>query len=171
MNMNLKRTIRYHWLKFQQLRGNLRRVALAAALGVFIGVTPTIPFHTAMALSLAPLLRVSVVAAYMGIWVSNPITWVPQYIAAYEVGKYLLFPGQSPLCIPEHTDFSTFMCILWRGGLALQVGGLLIALPPAIIAYFATLWAVKRYRQRRTRLVSSVPLISKDRPAASRPEA
>jgi uncharacterized protein (DUF2062 family) len=171
MNMNFKRTIRYQWLKFRRLQGEPRRVALGAALGVFIGVTPTIPFHTAMALSLAPLLRVSVVAAYMGIWVSNPLTWVPQYIAAYEVGKYLLFAGQSPLYLPDKTDYSSFLCLLWRGGLALQIGGLIIALPPAIITYFGTLWAVKRYRQRRARLVPRVCLLSEDRPAASRPEA
>jgi uncharacterized protein (DUF2062 family) len=169
--MNLKRTIKYHWLKFRRLQGEPRSVALGAALGVFIGVTPTIPFHTALALSLAPLLRVSVVAAYMGIWVSNPVTWVPQYLLAYEVGRYLLFPGQYPLCLPDHTDFSSFMCILWRGGLALQVGGLLIALPSAILTYFVTHWAVKRYRQRRARLVPSVCLLSEDRSAASRPEA
>jgi uncharacterized protein (DUF2062 family) len=171
MKMNLKRIIKYHWLKFRRLQGDPRKVALGAALGVFIGVTPTIPFHTVMVLSLAPLLRVSVVAAYMGILVSNPLTWVPQYLAAYEVGRYLLFPGQSPLYIPEQKDFSTFMGILWRGGLALQVGGLIIALPPAVITYFATLWAVKCYRQRRARVLSNVPHVSKDRPAAPRPEA
>jgi uncharacterized protein (DUF2062 family) len=171
MKMNLKRTIKYHWLKFRRLQGEPRSVALGAALGVFIGVTPTIPFHTALALSLAPLLRVSVIAAYMGIWISNPLTWVPQYIAAYEVGKYLLFPGQQPLCLPDQADFSTFLCILWRGGLALQVGGLLLGLPTAIMTYFGTLWAVKRYRQRRVKLVPSVCLLSEDRPAASRPEA
>jgi uncharacterized protein (DUF2062 family) len=171
MKMNLKRILRYHWLKFRRLQGEPRKVAMGAALGVFIGFTPTIPFHTALALSLAPLLRVSVVAAYMGIWISNPITWVPQYLGAYELGKYLLFPGQCPLCLPEHGDFSAFMSVIWRGGLALQVGGLLIATPMAVITYFATLWALKRYRQRRTRLIPRVCLISKDRSASPRPEA
>lgn len=168
--MNLKRTLKYHWLRFRRLQGEPRKVALGAALGVFIGVTPTIPFHTIFALALAPLLRVSVVAAYLGIWVSNPLTWVPQYFMAYEVGRYLLFRGE-PLRIPSHADLYGFLDLLWRGGLALQVGGILIALPPAIITYFATLWTVKRYRQRRARLVARDPLISKDRPAASRPEA
>ncbi len=169
--MNLRRTIKYHWLKFRRLQGEPRSVALGAALGVFIGVTPTIPFHTALALSLAPLLRVSVVAAYMGIWVSNPLTWVIQYVISYKVGRYVLFRGQQPLAIPDHTDLSAFLGLLWRGGLALQVGGIIIALPPAIMTYFFTLWAVQRYRQRRTRLVPSVPFISEDRPAASGPEA
>ena len=168
--MNLQRTLKYHWLKFKRLQGDPKKLALGAALGVFIGITPTIPFHTVIILTLAPLLGASVVAAYMGIWVSNPVTWVPQYLLAYEVGRHLLFRGE-PLVIPEHADLSTFLHLLWRGGLALQVGGLIIALPPAIVTYFATLWAVKRYRQRQARLVPSADLIPEERSAASRPEA
>jgi len=168
--MNPKRTLKYHWLKFKRLQGNPQKLALGAALGVFVGITPTIPFHTVIVLALAPLFRISVVAAYMGIWVSNPVTWVPQYVLAYEVGRHLLYRGES-LSIPEHADLAAFLDLLWRGGLALQVGGLIIAFPPAVVTYFATLWAVKRYRQRRARLVHSVNLISEDRPAASGPEA
>ena len=166
--MNLRRTCKYHWLKFRRLQGDPKRIALGAALGIFIGVTPTIPFHTVLVLSLAPLLRVSVIAAYMGIWVSNPLTWVPQYLLAYGVGSYILFRGES-LRIPAQANLAAFLDLLWRGGLALQVGGIIISVPPAIAAYFFTLWAIKRYRQRRARLLQSVPLIPPDRPAASRP--
>ena len=168
--MNIQRTLKYHWLQLRRLQGDPKKLALGMALGVFIGITPTIPFHTILILSLAPLLGASVVAAYLGIWVSNPVTWVPQYYLAYEVGRHLLFRGES-LSIPEHADLPAFLDLLWRGGLALQVGGLIIALPPAIAAYFTTLWAVKRYRQRRARLDPSVNLIPEDHPAASRPEA
>jgi hypothetical protein len=166
--MNLRRTCKYHWLKFRRLQGDPKRIALGAALGIFIGVTPTIPFHTVLVLSLAPLLRVSVIAAYMGIWVSNPLTWVPQYLLAYGVGSYILFRGE-PLRIPAQANLAAFLDLLWRGGLALQLGGIIISVPPAIAAYFFTLWAIKRYRQRRARLLQSVPLIPPDRPAASRP--
>ena len=166
--MNLRRTCKYHWLKFRRLQGDPKRIALGAALGIFIGVTPTIPFHTVLVLSLAPLLRVSVIAAYMGIWVSNPLTWVPQYLLAYGVGSYILFRGE-PLRIPAQANLAAFLDLLWRGGLALQLGGVIISVPPAIAAYFFTLWAIKRYRQRRARLLQSVPLIPPDRPAASRP--
>ena len=167
--MNLQRTLKYHWLKLRGLQGDPKKLALGAALGVFIGLTPTIPFHTIIILTLAPLMGASVIAAYMGIWVSNPVTWVPQYLLAYEVGSHLLFRGE-PLRIPEQADLSAYMDLLWRGGLALQVGGVIIALPPAIITYFATLWAVKRYRQRHPQ-DPSVQLLSEDRPAAPRPEA
>jgi uncharacterized protein (DUF2062 family) len=166
--MNILRTLKYHWLQIRRLKGDPKKLALGLAIGIFVGITPTLPFHTFMILALAPLFRASLLAAYLGIWVSNPLTWVPQYLLAYEVGQYLLFRGD-PLRIPAHMNLSAFIDLLWRGGLALQVGGLIIAVPPAIASYFITLWAIKRYRQRRARMLQSVSLIPPDRPAASRP--
>lgn len=168
--MTLKRTLKYCWLKLRRLQGDPKKLAWGMALGVFIGVTPTLPFHTIIALTLAAFLRISLVTAYMGIWISNPLTWVPQYLLAYEVGRRLLFRG-APLRLPDHLDFSSCFDLLWRGGLALQVGGLIIAVPPAVASYFLTLWAVKRYRQRRARENQSVRLLPPDHSPASRPEA
>lgn len=151
MKMNLRRTLRYYWLKFKRLQDSPQKLAWGMALGVFVGVTPTVPFHTVTVLFLAPLLRVSPVTAVMGICIMNPVTMAPLYFAAYKIGKLILF-RQAPLNFPETVDFYTVLDLLWRGGLALQVGGLIIALPPAIIAYFLTLWAVKRYRRIRCEL-------------------
>jgi uncharacterized protein (DUF2062 family) len=167
--MNLKRTLKYHWLKFRRLQGDPKCLARGAALGIFIGITPSIPFHTILALTLAPLLRASVVTAIMGILISNPLTWVPQYLLSYEVGRYIVFRGKS-LCLPENLDCYAFLDLLWRGGLALQVGGIIIAIPPAIAAYFLTLWAVKRYRQHRARVIKGVNLVPPDNPATTRPK-
>jgi hypothetical protein len=117
------------------------------ALGVFVGITPTFPFHTVTVLTLAPLLRVSIVTAYMGIWIMNPVTMAPLYYLAYEVGCLVLFPGGG-LCLPDSWTWQAALEVLWRGGLALQVGGVIIALPPAVASYFLTLWAVRRHRRR-----------------------
>ena len=55
--MSFRRTFRYHWLKFLRLQDDPRKVAWGMALGVFIGVTPTVPFHLVSILFLAPLLQ------------------------------------------------------------------------------------------------------------------
>ena len=166
--MRILRTLKYHWLQIRRLKGDPKKLALGLAIGIFVGLTPTLPFHTFMILALAPLFRASLLAAYLGIWISNPLTWVPQYLLSYEVGQYLLFRGEA-LRIPAHINLSALLNLLWRGGLALQVGGLIIAVPPAIASYFLTLWAIKRYRQRRARSLQRVPLIPPDGPEASRP--
>ncbi len=168
--MNLRRTIRYYWLKFRRLQGNPQKLAWGMALGVFIGITPTVPFHTVLALVLPPLLGISPVTAYLGIWVMNPLTIAPLYLAAYKVGQIFLYGGK-PLVIPESLDFYAFLELLWRGGLALQVGGVILALPPAIISYFLTLWTIRRYRQRKARKGAGELPLSSNHTAASRPEA
>jgi uncharacterized protein (DUF2062 family) len=169
--MNLKRTFRYHWLKFRRLQGDPRKLAWGMALGVFIGVTPTVPFHTILALTLAPLLRVSPVTAYLGIWIMNPLTIAPLYLAAYKVGKVCLHAVGKPLIMPQVYNFQAFLHLLGKGGLALQIGGLIIALPPAIISYFLTLWVMQRYRQRKARKAAGVLPVSPNDTAASRPKA
>jgi hypothetical protein len=167
--MTIRRAIRYHWLKFKRLQGDPRKLAWGMALGVFIGITPTVPFHTIMALTLAPLLRVSVVTAYLGIWVMNPLTMGPMYYAAYKVGRLLL--AQHRPDIPTVLDFQARLHILWHNGLALQLGGVIIALPPALVSYFLTLWVVKRYRRRKAQKIASVLRLSQNPAAPTGPEA
>jgi uncharacterized protein (DUF2062 family) len=167
--MTFQRTVRYHWLKFKRLQGDPRKLAWGMALGVFIGITPTVPFHTILALTLAPLLRISVVTAYLGIWVMNPLTMGPLYYAAYKVGKLLL--AQHRPVIPAVLDFQSRLEILWHNGLALQLGGIIIALPPAILSYFLTLWVVQRYRQQKARKLAGVLRLSQTPPAPTGPEA
>ena len=140
------------------------------ALGVFIGVTPTIPFHLLAVLSLAALFRVSPVTAIIGIQVGNPLTVVPIYVSAYRVGQFLLYRGK-PLVFPETFSFEAWLRVLCQGGLALQVGGIIIAIPPAIVAYFLTLWIVQRYQRRKAQRARNVFDLSQKPPAASGPEA
>jgi uncharacterized protein (DUF2062 family) len=184
--MTLKRCLRYYWLKFQRLHDDPRKLAGGMGLGVFIGMTPTIPFHTVSALSLAALLRISPVTAFVGLQVMNPLTIVPLYYAAYKLGQILLFPSNRTLCfasickdlVAVYNDRGMFQFILnslhllARGGVALQVGGLIIAIPPAVIAYFLTLWVARRYRQRqKARKAAGALRLSQSPPASSGPEA
>lgn len=168
--MQLKRFLRYQWLKFLRLQDNPQKLAWGMALGVFIGVTPTVPFHTVSALFLAALLRVSPITAYLGVWVMNPVTIAPLYLLAYKVGQFVLFKGE-PLTLPETYNLNNLLDLIWRGGLALQVGGVIIALPPALASYFLTLWVVQRYRRRKARKAAGVLRLSQNSPAAPGTEA
>jgi len=168
--MALRRLLRYHWLKFLRLQEDPRKLAWGMALGVFIAITPTIPFHMVGALALAALLRVSPVTAFLGIQICNPLTIPAIYLAAYKVGQFLLYRGK-PLVFPETFSFKAWMDVLWQGGVALQVGGVVLAIPPAIVSYFVTLWIVQRYRRRKAAKALSVLTLSQNPPQPSGPEA
>src|SRR5208337_810214 len=167
--MYFKRTLRYHWLKFLRLQDEPWKLSWGMALGVFVGVTPTVPFHMVSVLFLAPLLGISPVAAFLGLQICNPLTIPLIYLAAYRMGNLLLHGG-APLRLPDCYCFSDLLHLLWRGGLALQVGGLLIAIPPTIASYFLSVWLIKRYRRFKERRAGVLNL-SQSPPTASRPEA
>jgi uncharacterized protein len=168
--MALRRVLRYHWLRFRRLQDDPRKIAGGMALGVFIGITPTIPFHTVVVLFLAALLRLSPVTAFIGIQIGNPLTIPAIYLASYKVGQFLLYRGQ-PLVFPETFSYKAWIAVLCQGGMALQVGGVLLGIPPAIVAYFLTLWIVQRYHRRKAAKALRVLRLSQNPPAPSGPEA
>ena len=75
MKIEPQRTIRYYYLKFIRLKGDPSSLARGVAVGTFIGITPTIPFHTVMTLALAFLLRGSKVAALLATVIVSRDLW------------------------------------------------------------------------------------------------
>ena len=74
------RASKYYYLRFIRLRGKPSVLARGVAVGIFIGITPTIPFHTILALIFAYVLRGSKIAALLATFlVSNPLTFFLQY--------------------------------------------------------------------------------------------
>jgi hypothetical protein len=118
------------------LRGEPRALALGFALGIFVGVTPTIPCHTAIIIALGILFRQNITAAYLASWlISNPLTIPFFYVAEYELGRYLLgMPGTMPAL-----DSYTLDAVLSLGGeilLPMLAGGLLLAPLFAVPGFF-----------------------------------
>jgi uncharacterized protein len=146
--LKLRRKIRYCSLRLRRLQGDPRKIAWGMALGVFIGVTPTIPFHMLSALALSHLFRLSRVAAVMGVWISNPVTVPPFYYFSFKIGKILLYPNHD-LSLPPSFDLREILRLGWEVNLALQTGGVILALPFSVAAYFLTLWAINRYRYQK----------------------
>ena len=165
MKFDPRRTIRYYWLKIIRLQGDPHVLARGVAIGIFIGVTPTIPFHTILAIALALLLRGSKIAALLfTVIVSNPLTFFFQYYFSWRLGTLLTFRNLSwgKICsvldlIATHASFQETIMAL--GGLGrdaiwvMLVGGVILALPFATIGYllsylFFSLWHKKRKSSR-----------------------
>jgi uncharacterized protein (DUF2062 family) len=152
LNMvNLRRKIHYFYMRFRQLEGDPQKISLGMALGIFIAFTPTIPFHIILSLALAQIFRISRVATLLGVWISNPLTIPLMYYLSFIIGKKILYPHLD-LSLPPTLDVRELLKLGWEINLALQLGGLVMAVPAGIIAYFLTLWAVKRYRQQKPSL-------------------
>lgn len=144
--------LRTRWKKFYNdfisLRGTPENIAFSLAIGIFIGATPTIPFHTALTIALVFLFRRNVTAAFLGSWlISNPLTIPVLYLSQYELGKLLL--GMDHLKI-AFQDYS-FWTILHMGKAVitpLLLGGAVMAPFVALASYILALRALRTARSR-----------------------
>ncbi len=131
---------RYWWQEFQrqlrELRGQPHEISLGMAIGVFIGITPTMPFHTVLAVSLALLLRASKLAAVLGVWVCNPLTIPLFYYGSYRLGRFVL--GLPELNLPSNYSLLSLVQLGSHATVAMLHGGFLLGILPALLAYFLT---------------------------------
>ena len=159
--MKFDRLIRYYKLRFSRLKGDPRFVAGGIAIGVFVGLTPTVPFNTVLAIGLTLLTRTSLVAAFLASWaVGNPLTLLPIYYISYVLGD-VVTPYDLHWADVKHSfhnilhggDFQQSLADLsavgWDALIVLQVGGLVFALPFSILAYYLSLKFFIRIRQKR----------------------
>lgn len=121
---------------------------MGMAVGVFIGVTPTIPFHTALIILFGLLWRHNLTAAYLGSWlISNPLTIPILYFSQYELGIYLLGMTQSQPVLTDYS-FQNIISLGWQIILPLLTGGIVTAPFFAIPAYFITYRTVLALRNK-----------------------
>ena len=130
----------YWWREFvrqlKQLRGRPRELSLGLAIGVFVGITPTIPLHMVLAVALAAALRGSKLAAALGVWVANPLTIPLFYYGSYRVGSFVL--GMDELTLPSKYSVFSLMKLGGNVTVAMFHGGVLLGILPAVLAYFLT---------------------------------
>ena len=161
MKLEPRRAARYYYLRFVRLRGHPSVLARGVAVGTFIGITPTIPFHTLLALFFAFILRGSKITALLvTVMVSNPLTFFLQYYFSWKIGNWFT-PG-------EHSweEVSTLLEAIVNGGnfretlaalaeigvnslMILIGGGIILAVPFTIAFYFISYLMFRSIQKRR----------------------
>ena len=146
---NLASIIRRLYERFIMIRGEPREVALGFALGVFIGMTPTVGVQTPIAIFVAALFKWSKLSAAIGVWISNPLTVPLIYGVTYITGAKLL--SLDPVFnMPLSPTWSTLKVMLQKAPQtfgAMTVGGALLGIPLAIFSYYLSYTAVDKYQK------------------------
>ncbi|MBU0674641.1 MAG: DUF2062 domain-containing protein [Proteobacteria bacterium] len=159
--MDLRRTVRFYYLKLLRIKGDPESLARGVALGTFIGITPTIPLHTGLTILLSVLFRTSKVSALlMTFVVSNPLTFFPQYYFSWFIGN-LLLPGhlsreRIEAIMAMISSGATFFDIIMALGhlgfsalIVLLLGGSILAAPFALCSYLLSLKIFKSVAAQR----------------------
>jgi uncharacterized protein (DUF2062 family) len=168
---NLKNVLRRVYERFVKIRGRPREIALGFALGIFIGMTPTMGIQMPIAIFFAALLKWSKISAAFGVWITNPFTSPFIYGLTYIVGAKLLGLRMT-MSLPDNFSWSIVQEMLNNAPLifgALTVGGILIGLPLAVLSYYLSFAAVNKYQQsikkkvaaQKSRLVNTKEKVKK----------
>ena len=125
---------------------NRNSVAKGIAIGLFCAFLP-MPFEMLAAILIAVSMGGHLPFAVAGVWVSNPLTWIPLYTPCYLLGTWIM--GVDPIPLNE----ITILQIGWHY-VALWLGCLIIGIIIAISAHFiiSMLWRlhiVRRWQIRR----------------------
>ncbi|MFC1676696.1 DUF2062 domain-containing protein [Planctomycetota bacterium] len=153
------------------------RLALGAALGLFVAWTPFLGLHILIVLGLALVLRANKFLALICVWVCNAFTLVAIYYPSYLLGQTVLSffrtePYLGPNKIAElfkeslslkhiHTNFLTSQfweqlgIFIVQIGLELLIGGLIIGSVVATIAYFTIRRLIISYRKKHMQPICS----------------
>lgn len=133
------------------------RIALALAVGVFIGCTPLWFFQTILAVVVATVFRLNKAATVTGAWLNLP--WIAPFVygASLKVG-ILLVPGDAAasahaldrlLSAPDALDWREALDMVASASVALCAGTTVIGLGAAVVTYAVALRAITARRRRR----------------------
>lgn len=161
MKEKIRRTSRYYYLKVIRLQGDPQTIARGMAVGVFIGITPTIPLHTIAILFFSYLLRGNTIAAFLAnLFVCNPLTYFPQYYLSWLIGNWLtggslswerihaamevLFSGAGYAEILQ-----TISHLGKEAVIVMLLGGFILATPFTVVSYVGSLRFFTTLRNKR----------------------
>ncbi len=121
------------------------RLAIAFALGVFIGMSPLLGIHTVLAFALAWIFRLNKLVTITGVFMTNPWTIVPIYTFSTWVGAKMLGINQ---VIPDikwsEVVFTSLLSDLKHLLLPFVLGTFLVGFVSGVISYFFIYHAVKK---------------------------
>ena len=134
------------------------RLALGAAIGVFVTFTPTFGIQMLLVVFAAWLLRANKTVGLPIVWISNPATLILIYYPCYFVGRSLLGResigqqwwvelGQPPAGWLPSFEFYSARFVEIAGPLCL--GCFVVATCMAIPTYYLVYYAIRTYRLRR----------------------
>lgn len=138
------------YVRFLKLRGRPREIALGFALGAFFAIMPFFGFQIALSVFFAALLGWNKFSAAMATWISNPLTYPFIYSFTYFIGSK--FVGtQKPLGLPDDAGLTFISKMLHKAPemlVSLTIGGVITAIPVAVISYYFSYEVIHRYQER-----------------------
>lgn len=166
-----RRSTSYVLHRLRRLPDTPERICIGIGAGCFVSFLPLYGLHFLLAGLIAWALRGNILAALLGTFFGNPITFPIIAVTSLELGNWLLGnPGSMGFsevmgAIGRATSELTFNLMslfnedtahwgrlhvfLWRVFLPFMLGGTILGIPTSIAMYYLCLPLVQAYQRRR----------------------
>lgn len=150
------RSSRYVVYRLRRLTDSPHAVAVGFAAGVFSAITPFLGTHMIMAALIAWAIGGSIVAALLGTFVGNPLTYPVFWYSTYEVGNLMLGGTVAKQRIDLSDGiFQSSLEQLWPILKPMSLGSIPVGLALAALSYVLVKPMVEAYQHRRRRELKS----------------
>lgn len=147
-----RRSSRYVVYRLRRLSDSPHAVAIGFAAGVFSAVTPFLGTHMIMAALIAWAIGGSIVAALLGTFIGNPLTYPVFWYSTYEVGNLMLGGTVAKQRIDLSDGiFQSSLEQLWPILKPMSLGSIPVGLALAALSYVLVKPMVEAYQHRRRR--------------------
>jgi len=155
--------VRGWFIHLLHLDDSAHRIALGAAIGVFIAFTPTIGFQMLLVLLATAAVRANKVAGLPMPWITNPVTIVPMYSLNYYIGWLLVggpdlkeFERQMVEQVSLNLPWVDWVHNWWRLMIEvaepLWVGSVVVGVICGLLTYALMYYLITGYRRHHRRV-------------------
>ncbi|OGF48233.1 MAG: hypothetical protein A2231_04310 [Candidatus Firestonebacteria bacterium RIFOXYA2_FULL_40_8] len=141
----MKRIIRFIYLRIVRANDSPPRVAAGVAIGVFLGIFPTFGLGLVLAYILAVIFRINKAAAVAGSLIMNPLTTPFFWTLSAILGGTLI--GAERDFILEELKSGRIFKAIGPAFYAYMLGNIIISAVFAVVSYFVTLEIIKRHKK------------------------
>jgi uncharacterized protein len=148
-----KNTRLYFFLKkaysrFLKIRGEPREIALGFSLGLLVGMTPAMGFHTVIAVFFATVFKWNKISAALAVWITNPFTAPFIYSMTYITGAKAMGITRA-YRLSDGLSSATFIDMIKKTPEifgAMTIGGFIIGIPLSLAGYYFIYSAISKYQ-------------------------
>jgi uncharacterized protein (DUF2062 family) len=116
---------------------NRRSVSRAFAVGLWAMYTPPLPWQQVIAAVGAVYFNANLPIAVALVWITNPLTWIPLYFIAYQVGAMAM--GAETFSFDQFSSLFSIDKVM-ELGTPLLLGCFILMNAGAVLGYFGIQW-------------------------------
>ncbi len=146
--------------KLLHIEDTPERTALAYSVGIFLGFSPFLGFHTLGGVAIAFLFGLNRFAVLLGVWSNAPWWIVPYYVVATWLGVHITGFRVEKGALYEifrlgmgkgflRSDFWGCLSAQWGFLLSFMIGSLVLATLLSLVLYPLSLKCIRFYRSRK----------------------